>query len=144
MRPLMVRTVKGSGPLFCSRLPVSGCFGGGESRLLGLEAELDSGLVGGLAEACQEIANLLLAGVDDLAGWRVVDGIGHPPAELLELLAQLLHEGLGGDVRLAIHGFFLGVGLAEANGPPGPLAVHRLRYALPEDLPRPTSVSPRL
>src|SRR4051812_26342541 len=138
MRPLMVRTEKGSGPLFCSRLPVSGCFGGGGSRLVGLEAELDGGLVGGLAEARQEIADLLLAGVDDLAGWSVVDGIDHPPAELLELLAQLLHEGLGGDLRWAIHGFFLGVGLAEANGPPGPLAVHRLRYALPEDLPRPT------
>src|SRR5919205_2336394 len=99
MRPLMVRTEKGSGPLFCSGLPVSGCFGGGGSRLLGLEAELDSGLVGGLAEARQEIAHLLLAGVDDLTGWRLVDGLGHPPAELLELRAELLHEGLGEDVR---------------------------------------------
>src|SRR3954447_2428291 len=121
MRPLMVRTEKGSGPLFCSRLPVSGCFGGGGSRLLGLEAELDSGLVGGLAEARQEVAHLLLTGVDDLTGWRLVDGIGHSPAELLELRAQLLHEGLGGDVRLVIHGVFLGVELAEASGPPGPL-----------------------
>src|ERR687884_1997327 len=103
MRPLMVRTVKGSGPLFCSRLPVSGCFGGGGSRLLGLEAELDRGLVGGLAEAGEEIADLLLAGVDDLPGWGLVDGLGHPPAEVLELLAQLLDESLGGDLRLVIH-----------------------------------------
>ena len=138
----MVRTETGSGPLFCSRLPVSGCFGGGESRLLGLEAELDSGLIGGLAEVGQEIADLLLAGVDDLAGWGLVDGIGHPPAELLELLAPLLHEGLGGDLRWALHGSFLGVGLVEANGPPGPLAVHRLRYAFPEDLPRPERLEP--
>src|SRR5262245_24724860 len=126
MRPLMVRTEDGSGPLFCSRLPVSGCFGGGGSRLLGLEAELDSGLGGGLAEARQEIADLLLAGVDDPAGWRPVDGIGHPPAELLELLAELLQEGLGGDLRLALHGLILGVCWAKANGPPGPLAVLRL------------------
>jgi hypothetical protein len=139
MRPLMVRTEKGSGPLFWSRLPVSGWFGGGESRLLGLEAELDGGLVGGLAEAGQEIADLLLAGVADLAGWGLVDGLGHPPAELLELGAELLDEGLGGDLRLTIHGWFLGVGLAEANGPPGPLAVRRQRYTLPEDLPRPAS-----
>src|SRR4051794_33433805 len=127
MRPLMVRTEKGSGPLFWSRLPVSGCFGGGGSRLLGLEAELDGGLVGGLAEAGQEVADLLLAGVDDLAGWRVVDGIGHPPAEPLELSAELLDEGLGGDLRRALHGWFLGVGWEGARGPPGSLAVHRLR-----------------
>jgi hypothetical protein len=99
---------------------------------------------GGLAEARQEIAHLLLAGVDDLAGWGLFDGIGHPPAELLELRAQLLHEGLGGDLRLALHGFFLGVCLAEANGPPGPLAVHRLKYALPEELPRPANPSSKL
>src|SRR3954447_2671000 len=122
MRPLMVRTENGSGPLFCSRLPVSGWLGGGESRLLVLEAELDGGLVGGLAEAGQEVADLLLAGVDDLAGWRVVDGIGHPPAELLELGAELIDEGLGGDLRWALHDWFLGVGLVKANGParPGP------------------------
>src|SRR3954469_16677873 len=140
MRPLMVRTEKGSGPLFCSGLPVSGCFGGGGSRLPGPGAELDGGLVGGLAEAGQEIADLLLAGVDDPAGWGLVDGIGHPPAELLELGAELLDEGLGGDLRWIIHGWFLGVGSAEANASPGPSAVHRLRYALPEDLPRPQIV----
>src|SRR3954464_5266034 len=100
MRPLMVRTVKGSGPLFWRHFPVSGCFGGGESRLLVPEAELDSGLVGGLAESGQEIANLLLAGVDGLPGWRLVDGLGHPPAELLEPAAQLLDQDLGGDLRL--------------------------------------------
>src|SRR3954465_3687730 len=99
------------------RWPWSRGGSGGGSRLLGPEAELDGGLVGGLAEAGQEIANLLLAGVDDLAGWRVVDGLGHPPAEQLELLAELLHEGLGGDLRWAIHGLFLGVGLVEADGP---------------------------
>src|SRR6476646_7680547 len=115
MRPLMVRTEKGSGPLFCSRLPVSGWVGGGGSRLLGPEAELDGGLVGGLAEAGQEIADLLLAGVDDLAGWGVVDGLGHPPAEPLEVLAQVLDEGVGGDVRWALHGWSLGVGWEGAK-----------------------------
>src|SRR5262249_4636007 len=74
MRPLIVRTERGSSPLFCNRWPVWGCFGGGGSRLLGLEAELDSGLVGDSAEARQEVADFLLAGVDDLAGWGLVDG----------------------------------------------------------------------
>src|SRR4051794_26950027 len=115
MRPLMVRTEKGSGPLFCSRLPVQGWLGGGESRLLGLEAELDGVLVGGLAGAGQEVADRLLAGVNDLAGRGLVDGIDDPPAELLELGAELLDEVLGGDLRLTIHGWSLGVGSAEAN-----------------------------
>src|SRR5262245_17298816 len=137
MRPLRVRTETGSSPLFCNRGPVWGCFGGGGSRLLGLEAERDSGLGGDSADARQEVADRRLAGVDDLAGWGLVDGIGHPPAERLERLAGRLHEGRGGDLRWAIQGFFLEVGLAEANGPPGPLAGHRRRYALPEDLPRP-------
>ena len=127
---MMVRTVKGSGPLFCRRLPVWGCVGGGGSRLGGLEAELDSGLVGGLSEASEKVADLLLAGVNDLAGRGLVDGIGDAPAELLELVAELLHEGLGRDVRWAIHGGnlrlavhsgLLGLGLAGGNGLPGPL-----------------------
>jgi hypothetical protein len=83
----MVSTEKGSGPLFCRSLPVCGWTGGGGSRLLGLEAELDGGLVGKLAETSEEVANLLLAGIDDLAGWGLVDGVGHPLTELLELAA---------------------------------------------------------
>ena len=38
----------------------------GKSRLRGVEAELDCGLVGGSPEVGEEVANLLLAGVDDL------------------------------------------------------------------------------
>src|SRR5262245_20719747 len=143
MRPLMVRTEKGSGPLCCSRLPVSGRVGGGGSRLLDPEAELDGGLGGGLAEGRQEIADLLLAGVDDLTGWRLVDGIGHPPAELLELRAERLHEGLGGELRWVIHGSFLRACLAEAKGPPGTLGCSPPkmrppgRLGTPAPLPRP-------
>ena len=43
----------------------------------GVEAELDCGLVGGSPEVGEEVANLLLAGVDDLAGGCAVDGGGH-------------------------------------------------------------------
>jgi hypothetical protein len=48
---------------------------------------LDGGLVGELAETSEEVANLLLAGIDDLAGWGLVDGVGYPLTELLELAA---------------------------------------------------------
>jgi hypothetical protein len=91
---------------------------------------LDGGLVGRLSEASQQVADLLLTGVDDLAGRGLVDGIGHPPAELLELLAELLHQRLGGylrlavhgaGLRLALHGFFLGFAFAHGNALPGPL-----------------------
>jgi hypothetical protein len=110
-------------------LPVVGWAGGGGSRLLGLEAELHGGLVGASAEASEQVADLLLAGVDDLAGRGLVDGVGDAPAELLELLAQLLQEGLGrdlrlaicgGNLRLAVHGFVLGLGLTYGDGLPRP------------------------
>jgi hypothetical protein len=124
--------------LFCRRLPVWGCCGGGGSRLGGLQAELDRRLVGGSSEASQEVANLLLAGVDDLPGRGPVDGVGDAPAELLELATQLLHEGLGGKLRLAVHGFFLGLGLAAgtarlgrafAASPPRHMASRKICHA---------------
>ena len=56
----------------------------------GVEAELDGGLVGGLSEVGEEVADLLLAGVDDRPGGGGVDGGGNALTELLEAAAQLL------------------------------------------------------
>ena len=77
----------------------------GGSRLRGVLAELDGGLVGGRAEVGEEVADLLLAGVDGLAGGGGVDGGGDVVTELLEAAAQLLREGVGGQGRLGGHGW---------------------------------------
>src|SRR5262249_52055688 len=86
-RPLTVSTEDGSAPLLCRRLPVSGWVGGGGSRLGGLQAELDGGLVGLLAEAGEQVADLLLAIGDDAAGGRGGDSGGDGSAQLLAPLA---------------------------------------------------------
>jgi hypothetical protein len=81
--------------------------------LRGVEAELDGGLEGGLSEVSEEVADLLLAGVDDLTGGGTVDGRSHPLTKLLEAAAQLFHEGVGGQGRFDGHGLLL---LHKANG----------------------------
>jgi hypothetical protein len=53
--------------------------------LRGIESELHGGLIGGLAEVGEQIADFLLAGVDDLAGGSLVDGRGDILTKLLEL-----------------------------------------------------------
>jgi hypothetical protein len=62
--------------------------------LRGVGAELDGGLVSGLSEVGEEVANLLLAGIDDLTGGRLVDGLGHVLTELLEASTQLFQKGV--------------------------------------------------
>src|SRR5438874_13218549 len=103
MRPLMVRMVRSSGPLFWRGVPVCGWSGGGKSRLRGVGAELQGGLVGGLSEVRQEVAHLLLAGVDDLTGGSRVDGSGDVLTELLETATQLGQQSVGGESRLRGH-----------------------------------------
>ena len=71
----------------------------------GIGAELQGGLVGGLAEVRKEVADLLLAGVDDLAGGSTVDGGGHVPAQLLEAALQLSQQSVRRQGRFASHGF---------------------------------------
>lgn len=79
----------------------------------GIEAELDGGLKGGLPEVREEVADFLLAGIDDLAGRGGVDGGGHPLTKLLEAVAQLFQEGVGGQGGFGRHDLHL---LGKANG----------------------------
>jgi hypothetical protein len=81
--------------------------------LHGIEAELDGGLKGGSPEVGEEVADLLLAGVDDRPGGGGVDGGGHALAELLEAAAQLFQEGVGGRGGFGRHDLHL---LGQANG----------------------------
>jgi hypothetical protein len=75
--------------------------------LRGIEAELDGGLIGGQSEVGEEVADLLLAGVDDLAGGGGVDRGRHILTESLEATAQLLQEGVGEQGRFGGHGRLL-------------------------------------
>ena len=58
--------------------------GGGEGeRLRGVGAELNRSLIGGLSEVRQKVADLLLAGIDDLTA-APVDGGGHLLTQVLK------------------------------------------------------------
>ena len=62
----------------------------------GVGAELNRSLIGGLSEVRQKVADLLLAGIDDLTGGRLVDGGGHLLTQgVLEASTQLFQK----DVR---------------------------------------------
>jgi hypothetical protein len=54
-------------------------------------------LVSFATEVDEEVADLLLAGVDDVTGRGLVDGIGDAATEFLEAAAQALQEGVGGN-----------------------------------------------
>lgn len=69
----------------------------------GVEAELHGGLVGGLAEVGEQVADFLLRSVDDLSGGSLVDGGGDVEAELLEAAPQQFEEGSGGQLGLGVH-----------------------------------------
>src|SRR5438105_3793871 len=99
----MVRMVGSSGPLFCNGIPVCGGSGGGKSRLRGIRAELEGGLVSGLAEVRQEVATLLLAGMEDLTGGGLVDGLGPVLTELLEAATQLFQKSVRREGGLGRH-----------------------------------------
>ena len=103
----MVRRVCSSAPLFCRGFPVWGWSGGGKSRLRGVEAELNGGLIGGLSEVSEEVTDLLLRGVDDLTGRGLVDGGGHILTKLLEAATQLFQEGGDGNGRFEGHELLL-------------------------------------
>src|SRR5580692_1491312 len=107
MRPLTVRTVRSAGPLFCRGLAVCGCSGGGKSRLRGVGAELHGGLVGGPSEVGEEVADFLLAGVDDLAGRGGIDGRGDVLTKLLKATAQLFQQSVRRQGRFGGHACLL-------------------------------------
>jgi hypothetical protein len=73
--------------------------------LRGGGAELDGGLEGSAAELGEEVAHLLLAGVNDLAGGGGVDGVGDVMAEALEADTQLIQQGVGGHGGLGRRGW---------------------------------------
>jgi hypothetical protein len=73
--------------------------------LRGVGAELDGSLKGGLSEHSEQVADLLLAVVDDLASGSGVDGGGHLQAQFLEATTQLLQKHLGGKDRFGGHRF---------------------------------------
>lgn len=60
----------------------------------GVGAELQGSLIGGRAEVGQQIANLFLAGVDDLTGRSLIDGGSDIVTQLLEAATQLIQKGL--------------------------------------------------
>src|SRR5262245_29068498 len=128
MRPLTVSTENDSAPLPCRRLPLCGWAGGGESHLGGVEAELHGGLVGALAEAGEQVADLLLAAGDDAAGGGLVDGGGDVAAELLEVAAQQGGQLVGTGLGLGVHGApgKWGGGLGPPSAPSQPMTSRKI------------------
>jgi hypothetical protein len=68
--------------------------------LRGVQTHLQGGLVSLAAEGSEEVADLLLAGVDDAAGGRLVDGLGDVLAEALEARTQQFLEGFRRQLRV--------------------------------------------
>jgi hypothetical protein len=75
--------------------------------LCGVGAELEGDLVSSQSKDGEQIANLLLAGVDNLTGGSLVDGGGDISAELLEADAELLLEGVRRQSGIAGHWLLL-------------------------------------
>lgn len=73
----------------------------------GVGAELKGGLIGGRSEVSQQVANLLLTGVDDLTGRSPVDGGSHILTQLLEAASQLIHKGVRGQEGVSCHAILL-------------------------------------
>ena len=69
----------------------------------GVESELHSGLVGVLSELGEQVADLLLAGVDDLAGGSLVNGLGDVATEALKLAVQLPQQVVCRQLGLGFH-----------------------------------------
>lgn len=73
----------------------------------GVGTELQGGLVGSLSEVSKQVPNLLLAGIDDLTGGRLVDGGGHRHTQLRETATQFFHKDVRGEGRFGRHRLLL-------------------------------------
>ena len=87
----------------------------------GVGAELQGGLVGGLAEVGEEVADLLLAGVDDLTGGGAVDGGGHVLTEALEAAPQLVEQVVRREGGFGRHGLLQGGKASQGQARPAQL-----------------------
>jgi hypothetical protein len=84
--------------------------------LRGVGTELNGGLIGGRSEVGEEVADFVLAGIDDLAGGRLVDGGGHSVTQVLETPTQLFQKGVGREGRFGRHRLLL-VGRQTGKAP---------------------------
>jgi hypothetical protein len=98
--------------------------------LRGIEAELDGGLKGKQSEVSEQVADLLLAGVDDRPGGSGVDGGGHLQTKLFKVVEQLTRKGVRGHGRFGRHELLL-VG-RQAGRVPGLLTAVPLNVGAPE------------
>jgi hypothetical protein len=75
--------------------------------LRGVGAELDGGLKGGRAEVREQVADLLLAGSDDLPGRGPVDGVRYLPTQFLKAAAELFEKDICRQGWFGRHGLLL-------------------------------------
>lgn len=69
----------------------------------GLESKLEGSLIRGLPEVRKQVADLLLAGIENLASGGGVDRVRHVLTEFLEAAAQLVEKVLGGKLGVGLH-----------------------------------------
>ena len=103
-RPLIVSTVKSCRPLFRLVLPVCGSAGGGKSGFRRIDSHLHGRLIGLPAKAREEVADLLLAGRDDMPRRRLVDRVGDPAERLLDLPPHLSDVLIARQLDFRLHG----------------------------------------
>jgi hypothetical protein len=140
MRPLTVRGLCSSAPLVLEAFTGRGVPRRGASRWPGFEAELDGGLEGGLSEVREAVADLLLRGVEDRTGRRLVDRVGDGVTELLEAAEQLLEELAGRQRGLGVPELLRSG--ATRGSVPGRNRFHRRAFQIEEGIPE-SSAAPR-
>jgi hypothetical protein len=90
-----------------------------------------------LSEPGEEVADLLLAGVDDLAVGGLVDGIRHASQEFLELAPHRRDELITRHLRQAVHDASLPCGQSLLDIKHLPVSVYKTRNVCQKDLPHP-------
>ncbi len=69
----------------------------------GLESKLNGSLISGLSEVRKQVADLLLAGIENLPGGGGVDRVGNVLTEFLEVAAQLVEKVVSGKLGVGVH-----------------------------------------